>query len=254
MFAVKNISASIVVYNENINELQNTINSFIEYPQTKKLYIIDNSLTNILKEKIKGENIDYVFSGKNIGFGRGHNSILEKITNESDYHLILNPDVVFQPIILDKLIEELKNDNELSMIAPKVIYPNNQRQYTARKYPTFLELFFRFTGVFKKYTDKKEYRNKDLEKPFYPDFIHGNFMLFKTKDLISLHGFDKRYFLYMEDVDICKKIDQSGKKKMYFPKVAITHTFEKGSSKKIKLFFIHILSMIKYFMKWNFKI
>jgi GT2 family glycosyltransferase len=54
----------------------------------------------------------------------------------------------------------------------------------------------------------------------------------------------------MEDVDICRKIDNLGKKKIYYPKEEITHVLKKGSSKSMKLFFRHTLSAIKYFLKW----
>ena len=67
-----------------------------------------------------------------------------------------------------------------------------------------------------------------------------------------MNGFDNRFFMYMEDVDICRRIDQLGKKKLFYPKVEIIHTHRKDSSKSIKLFIIHISSIIKYFMKWGF--
>ena len=253
MVTSKNITASIVAYKEDSKELKNVIHSFLEYPFSKKIYVIDNSPTNSLEEKIKGDAISYFFSPDNLGFAKGHNSILDKINSDSDYHLILNPDVTFQPDIIEKLIKEFQKDHGLSMIAPKVLYTNKKVQYTARKFPTILELFCRFFGIFKNYTNNREYKNQNLQKSFYVDFIQGCFMLFKTKDLIALQGFDERYFLYMEDVDICKKIKQLGKKILYFPDVEITHVFKKGSSKSIRLFFIHISSMIKYFMKWGFK-
>ena len=253
MLIDKNITASIVVYNEDPVELENVINSFLGSPFSNKIYIIDNSPTNWLEEKIIGDNIEYVFSGSNIGFGRGHNSILDTIEQLSNYHLILNPDVFFQSEILEKLINQLEKDTQLSMVAPKVSYPSKELQYTARKFPTIIELLCRFFGVFKHYTDNKEYKNDNLLFSFFPDFVQGSFMLFKTKDLIDLKGFDQRYFMYMEDVDICRRIDLSGKKKLYFPKVEVTHTHRKGSSKNIRLFFIHMSSIIKYFMKWGFK-
>ena len=56
----------------------------------------------------------------------------------------------------------------------------------------------------------------------------------------------------MEDIDICRKIDDIGKKKLYFPKLEIVHILKQGSSKDIKLFFKHTSSAIKYFLKWGF--
>ena len=56
----------------------------------------------------------------------------------------------------------------------------------------------------------------------------------------------------MEDVDICRKIDALGKKKLYFPQEEIVHVLKQGSSKNLKLFFRHTSSAIKYFLKWGF--
>jgi len=76
-------------------------------------------------------------------------------------------------------------------------------------------------------------------------------MLFRTQDFINLKGFDERYFLYMEDADICRRIDIIGKKMLYFPEVEIVHQYQKGSSTNVKLFFYHLNSAIKYFLKWG---
>ena len=166
--------------------------------------------------------------------------------------MILNPDVSFHPEILEKLVLKMESSESLSMIAPRVLNTNNKLLYTARRYPNLFELIFRFLGIFKKFTTTGEYKNQNHKEPFSPDFVQGSFMLFKTEDLLRLNGFDNRFFMYMEDVDICKRIDQLGKKKLFYPKVEIIHTHRKGSSKSIKLFIIHISSIIKYFMKWGF--
>ncbi|MEQ6125088.1 glycosyltransferase family 2 protein [Pseudotenacibaculum sp. MALMAid0570] len=246
-----NITASIVLYKQDQKELLEAIKSFKESNVTGKLFLIDNSPTNQIKNIIKDKSTEYLFNHKNYGFGAGHNQILEKIS-DSQYHLILNPDVSFGPEVIGKLITELSKDEDLSMIAPKVFYQDGRLQYNARRYPSLLGLALRFLKVSNKYTKRKEYRNINLNVPFIPDFIQGSFLLFKTKDLLSLKGFDQRYFLYMEDVDICKKIEKSGKKKMYYPHVHIHHTLKKGSSKNFRLFLIHIKSIFKYFLKWGF--
>ncbi len=220
-------------------------------PLPKKLFLIDNSLTDKLRNQATHSDIEYIFNNKNIGFGAGHNTVIDNIKNYSKYHLILNPDVSFEPSVIPNLIKAMEKDEELAMIAPKVAFPNGAHQYTCRKYPTVLEMISRKMGIFKKYVQEREYRNLDLTKSFYPNFIHGCFHLFKTEDFININGFDERYFLYMEDVDICRKIDAIGKKKMYYPLEEITHILKKGSSKNSKLFIRHFLSSLKYFGKWS---
>jgi len=248
----KHITASIVVYKENLKVLENAIDSFLGSPLSKKLYIIDNSPSNEFKNKIQNDSVEYIYSNKNVGFGKGHNSILHKLTSENKYHLILNPDVRFHPEILEKLMLKMESNESFSMIAPRVLNSNNELLYTARRYPSLFELIFRFLGIFKKFTIRGEYKNQNYKQSFSPDFVQGSFMLFKTEDLLRLEGFDERYFMYMEDVDICRKIDLSGKRKLYFPATEIIHTHRKGSSKEFRLFFIHISSIIKYFIKWGF--
>ncbi|MGJ8743433.1 glycosyltransferase [Polaribacter sp.] len=245
------ITASIVLYNNHIETLKKTVNSFLKTPLKKTLYLIDNSPENTLENYFKDPQIEYIFIGQNIGFGKAHNVILDKITSE--FHLILNPDVEFSSNVIPTLITELKNNAIVSFITPKVTYPNKALQFVCRKHPSFFDLINRKLKISKKKIYENEYRNTDLEKPFYPDFIHGCFMLFKTADFKSIKGFDKRYFLYMEDADICRKIDLINKKKLYFPKVEIIHQHQKGSSKSLKLFLYHTSSAIKYFSKWGLK-
>ena len=244
------VTASIVLYKENIHVLKKTIDSFLSTPIEKKLFLIDNSPTNILEKHFKHINIEYLFVGENIGFGRAHNLILKELT--SSFHLILNRDVEFSSNLIPDLIIQLKNCDDVSFISPKVTYPNSSFQYICRKHPTFLDLLNRKLKFSKKLIQKNEYRSRDLNKTFYPEFIQGCFMLFKTADFKNLNGFDERFFLYMEDADICRRIEESGKKILYFPDIKIIHYHQRGSSKKIKLFFYHFSSAIKYFSKWRF--
>ena len=246
------ITATIVVYEENLTILKDTVECFLQTPLQKRLFLIDNSSTNIIEKEFDHPDIEYIFSGKNLGFGKGHNKVTDSIKNKSKYHLILNPDVTFLPHVVPDLIAEINKYNDIAMIAPKVVFPNGEHQYSCRRYPSVIDLFTRIIRFPKKGIERGEYKDIDLSKPFYPEFIQGCFQLFKTEDFIKIGGFDERYFLYMEDIDICKKIDVLEKKKYYYPNVQIKHELRKGSSKNTRLFFIHLNSSIKYFKKWGF--
>lgn len=247
------ISATIVLYKNNHDIVKQTIDSFLDTTiENKKLYLVDNSPTNALKDKFEHPLIKYHFTGKNIGFGAGHNKVLEKIKNSSDYHLVLNPDVEFDVEVIPNLISAIENDKDVAMIAPKVVFPNGNYQSSCRRYPRAFELFARRLSFPKSIIRKGQYDDLDLSKSFYPDFLQGCFQLFKTEDFVKIGGFDERYFLYMEDVDICRKIEELGKKKLYYPDVQITHVLKKESSKNVRLFFTHLNSSFKYFKKWGF--
>jgi GT2 family glycosyltransferase len=249
------ISGSIVLYNENIDELTNTIACFLSIPLTKKLFLIDNTPTKKFQTIFNQPEIVYIGLGKNIGFGAGHNTILPQISEISNYHLIVNPDVTFSTTTISNLILELEKDTSIAMIAPRVLFPNKEHQYSCRRYPTLLELSarrFQFLSWFnKKVIEHGIYKDKDITKPFYAAYLTGCFQLYNTKDLVAINGFDERYFLYMEDVDICRKIEIYGKKKLYYPKEEIIHVLKKGSQKNSNLFYQHVLSVFQYFMKWK---
>ena len=243
------ITATIVLYHEDQEILKKTIASFLKIPLKKKLFLVDNSATRSFQNFFNDEEIEYFFPGKNIGFGKGHNFVLDKLN--SKYHLLLNPDIEFTATTILILISQLEKEHDVAFATPKVMYPNLAKQYVCRKHPTFFDLINRRIKLVPKAILKNEYRNQDLTKPFYPDFIHGCFMLFKTTDFKDLKGFDARYFLYLEDADLCREIDILGKKKLYFPEVAIVHHYQKGSAKNLKLFWFHTFSAIKYFLKWG---
>lgn len=250
------ITGSIVLFDEKLSDLHNTIECFLNIPFEKQLFLIDNTPSKFFEYVFTDKNIEYIPVEENIGFGSAHNRIINQIENFSKFHLILNPDVSFEKEVISSLINELKKDDQIAMVAPKVLFLNGLHQYSCRRYPNALELVVRrfplLRVIFKKIVHKGEYRDKDLAKPFFADYLTGCFQLYKTQDFISLNGFDERYFLYMEDVDICKKIDSINKKKLYYPNQEIVHILKRGSLKDTNLFFRHLSSAIKYFLKWGF--
>jgi GT2 family glycosyltransferase len=250
------VTASVVLYNENLEELRKTVNCFLSVPLEKRLFLIDNTADKKFQNTFKQVDIVYIAVGKNIGFGSGHNIILNRIKGFSKFHLVLNPDVLFHSNTLLSLIRTLEGLKEAAMIAPKVRFPNGAHQFTCRRYPLVTELLARrfpfFKILFKATVLNGVYSDRNLTKPFFVEYITGCFQLYKTEDFVQLRGFDERYFLYMEDVDICKKMDVLGMKKIYYPQEEIVHVLKQGSSKSIKLLIRHISSIIKYFLKWGF--
>ncbi len=214
------------------------------------MFIVDNSSTRNFNIE-NSEEVEYIKNEENIGFGRAHNQILKLIEGKSDFHLVLNPDVEFDGRIFEKLFFALEGNEKIAMISPKVVNYDGSLQFTCRKNPTIKEMISRRLGINKEYVEEREYRNIDLNKSFAPEFIHGCFMLFKMQDFMDLGGFDNRYFLYLEDADLCREVRRHNKEVLYFPEVEIKHLHRKGSSKRLKLLFYHIASAYKYFRKWK---
>ena len=117
---MQDLSASIVTYKNSASMLAQTVHSFLKGTTDSKLFILDNSPTDDLKYLAYNSRIQYIFNNKNVGFGAGHNIILNKILNESKYHIVLNPDVYFDENVISKLLTTTKNSIKKAWNIPKI--------------------------------------------------------------------------------------------------------------------------------------
>ena len=240
---MKNISASIVIYNEKEESLRKVVESFLSISYKKELIVVDNSPNDLMKffcDQYK--EVTYVFLNKNVGFGKGHNIAFQHLKEKSNLHLILNPDIFFDCNEIMSFLAWLLSSPNISLAIPKVLFPDGKIQNVVRNIPTVSSLIKR---KFKKNHDVIDIEdNSVVEIPF----AHGCFMAFKTEVFEKINGFDERFFMYMEDVDIWMRAKKYGKTvintnyKMY-------HEYRKGSSKSFKLLWLHLLSAYKFFMK-----
>ena len=100
------LTASIVLFRNNIAELKSVIESFLDTSLSVKLYLIDNSPEPILENLAIDSRVEYFYLNANRGFGAGHNVVLKRLHLLGEYHLILNPDVILEKGTLEKLCEK----------------------------------------------------------------------------------------------------------------------------------------------------
>ena len=253
-------TASIVTYNTPTTDLEKIIKCFQKIKLNFKLWISDNSETDALRsffEKINDDRIEYIFNNANKGFGEGHNRIIKKVAGDpklSEFHLAINADIYFKENTIEKIVEYMKEHEEIGQIGPKITDLEGNFSYTCRLFPTPMNLIFRRFLPFKKIVDKMDYdyemRWANFEKIMEVPILSGCFIFSRTAMLKEIGGFDKRYFMYMEDYDLCRQIGQKYKV-IYYPEVEIFHEHGKASYKSRKLMMFHIKSAIKYFNKWG---
>ncbi|MAU71110.1 MAG: glycosyl transferase family 2 [Pseudozobellia sp.] len=253
------LTAAIVLYHNDPVVLMEAVDSFLATPMRKILYLIDNSNTNSLESYFQGrDEVVYIHTGKNVGFGAGHNHILKDIASKSDYHLILNPDAYFDKEVIPLLVKQLKSDSQIGIIAPKILYADGTFQHSIRRFPRVYDFLLRrvkFLGkLFKNAFDKINYLNGPIDRPLDVEAVSGCFQLFRTSVFLGVKGFDTRYFMYMEDLDICREVHKMGYKVLYYPDISVFHRSEYASKKSMKLFRIHLQSIFRYFVKWGIKV
>ena len=239
------ISASIVIYNESKETLLKIIKSFMALKYPKELVIVDNSPSKTLESFCQGfDGVKYIFSGENLGFGTGHNLAFKNLNESSDIHMIINPDTYFEAEEIERFLATVYTSEDISLATPLVCNEDGSTQNTVRELPSPLGLIKRKLNL--EQGEIKVTINSLQEIPF----AHGCFMIFKTDVFQKLGGFDERFFMYMEDVDIFIRAKQYGKT-VIDTHYKIYHEYRKGSSKNMKLFVWHTVSAIKFFWKYK---
>lgn len=252
----KRITGAIVLYNNKREILLDSINSFLESEEVGKLYLIDNSKENSLKNIIIDERVEYHHNPSNPGFGAAHNIAIKKAQKiGSDYHVVLNPDVYFDGSIIKDLEKYMINNIDVGNVMPKVLYPDNSIQYLCKLLPTPYDWIGRRFNPFKKIVEKRndtfELRFTNYNKIMEVPYLSGCFMFLRLSAIDKVGAFDEGIFMYGEETDLCRRLIDGGFKTVFYPKVSIYHHFEKGSHKSWRLTKIGIQSAIYYFNKWG---
>lgn len=248
------LTASIVVYHHSLQEIQKVVGCVLTSP-VDKLYIIDNSSDNRLSELAKiSDRIIYIHTGKNLGFGRGHNIAIREIINcRGKYHIVINPDIYFAEGVIEELTDYMDHHKNVGLIMPKVLYPDGEVQYLCKLLPNPWNLMIRRL-IPEKWVNRKSYRYElrfaDYNRIMSVPSLSGCFMFLRVDILKQVEGFDERYFMYLEDLDLCRRIGRIAET-IYYPLVHIYHVYEKGSYKNRKLLGYHVQSAIKYFNRWG---
>lgn len=251
-----NISASIVIYKNNLDLLEGAINSFLSATDNSILYLIDNSPTDECRDLFIHERIRYVFNNKNIGFGAGHNIALRQAMNSnSEYHIILNPDVYFERSVVEKLRAFMDENRNAGMVMPKILYPDGRLQPVCKLLPSpftlFSRRFLQFNpSLLNKLNHWYEMHFAGYDKVMDVPFLSGCFMFLRMESLKAVGLFDERIFLYTEDTDLSRRIHKCYRT-VFYPDASIYHYNEKGSYKNFVILLYHIASAITYFNKWG---
>lgn len=106
------------------------------------LFLVDNSESDNLKLFAEGEErISYIYNNKNLGYGSAHNIAIKRaFIKNSDYHIILNPDIEFRPEIISIILNFMEAHKDVGQLLPKVVYSTGKIQYLCKMLPTPLDL------------------------------------------------------------------------------------------------------------------
>ncbi|EEG10435.1 glycosyl transferase, family 2 [Pseudogulbenkiania ferrooxidans 2002] len=215
------------------------------------LFVIDNSPTTELQGLCEEFNASYFHNPQNPGFGASHNLAVFELT-EPNIHLIINPDITFDGNTISQLVGFMNDHPEVACLVPKVVYPDGSLQRLCKLLPSPINLFSRrFASALAERLDEDyELRWFGYDQIVDIPYVSGCFMAVRTEVFRKIGGFDQRFFMYLEDTDLSRRLAQHGRV-VFYPDAVVKHTFAKQSYKNRRLLFAHIKSAIQYFNKWG---
>ena len=244
-----------MLYHNSEEQVKSLIECLARSEINMLVFFIDNSRD----KKLEGictsaPGCKYIKTDENLGYGRAHNIATQSCVSISKWHLILNPDIRFDAGCLRKLMAHIGQNPKLGMIVPRVLYEDGSMQYLCKLLPTpwnvFSRRFIPFQWLVERGNYLYEMRFSDYLTPMMIPCASGCFMFCRSEALAKIGGFDERFFMYAEDVDLSRRM-HCQYTVQYFPEVSIFHGYNKESYRNYRLLKYHVVSLIRYFNKWG---
>lgn len=245
------IAASVVLYHHSPEAVAPTLTSLLASPLLTRLTLVDNGGCAWARQH-PDPRVVYLDAGGNVGYGAGHNQAIRHSAAEVDYYAVVNPDIEFEPGTLEKLAA-FAQQHKAGLVMPDVHFPDGRRQQLCKLLPTPFNLFARrfLPKAWAECLDLRyELHEADYRQPFFVPYLSGCFMLCDAKLLLDIGGFDERFFMYLEDTDLTRRIAECAPT-LYCPEAQVVHAFNRQSYRDSRLLKIHLQSAVSYFNKWG---
>ena len=177
------------------------------------------------------------------GFAANHNAAFARTS--ANVFCVVNPDIRLVQNPFPALLRSL-HESHTGIAAPLVVSPDGNIEDSARRLPTP----WRIVQKILRRTHGPDYAICD--KTIQPDWVAGMFMVFPSALFRKLHGFDERFFLYYEDVDICCRARMAGFQVALDPRVRVIHAARRESHRNLRYLFWHLRSMARFFTSATF--
>ncbi len=179
------------------------------------------------------------------GYGENHNNAFSH--SSGCRFVVINPDIRIKNDIFKYLDSYINQD--IFVCAPLVLNASGLVEDSVRNYPSLLRIFKRVVLG----NQRPDYTIPDDKSPISVDWAAGMFLFFNSNNFKDLNGFDTSYFMYLEDVDICQRLNLSGGRVLWVPSISILHSAQRDSRKRIKYLYWHLRSMIRYLYRGFFE-
>lgn len=254
------LTISLVSLNQ-CDDLRRLLPSLMPAAQSTQaeILLVDNMSTDGTGAFVRYNfpDISITYNPNKAGYGENHNVNLQKARGR--YFVIMNSDMTVQNEVFVRLKDYMDRHSDVGIVSPKVLNEDGSIQGLNKRYPTFIDLFLRrfvpnrLQYFFQRRLDCYEMRDVGYNHIYDVPFLSGAFMFCRTDLLKSIGGFDPGYFLYFEDVDLCRKIQQTHRT-VYYPDVSVTHFWGRSAHKNLTYTYHFIKSAYRYFNRWGYRL
>src|SRR3989338_7100501 len=227
-----------------------------------EIIVVDNYSIRIHDRDLEpfGE-IKFVMNGRNMGYGAANNQGIGQ--SQGKYIVIMNPDTSASKDIFIKLFDFMENNPRVGVAGPKQFNLDQTVQETCFRWPGLLTPLYRRTplgkiGFAKRNLDRFLYKDYNKDKIGEVDWLLGSFLFCRAEALRQVGAFAERFFIYFEDIDLCRRFWGGGWQVIYNPDAVITHNHARQSARTpwYKFFksiaaWHHLASWVKYLWKWR---
>lgn len=226
----------IVTWNNN-NTIIECLDSIYRFCNNFNVIVVDNKSSDNTVELINKKeylNCKVLALNKNVGFAEGNNIGLENVN--TPYICYLNPDTILLEDIVKPSIEILENKSEIGLVGCKLLNVDKTLQASTFNFTTEKQVYFEAFRIGKflpNFISEKYFPNDSKSKKSkIVDWIIGAEMILSAEDARKINGFSTEYYMYVEDMDLCKKVERVLNKKTYY--LASTSLIHIGGASEIK--------------------
>jgi len=216
-----------------------------------EIILFDNNSTDATLRIVESTFPDVKISSsiKNIGFASACNKAANLAVGK--YLLFANPDMVIDKGALGILLKAINSLPEAGAVTARMRFPDGRFQPTCRQFPNYRNIMFSRGSILKKgESSTGQYTLDDSEKTVEVPAASATCLLMDKDFFQKIGGFDKRFFMFMEDTDLCQSISQAGKKVYFVPDAGAEHYWGEGATaSEIRRKWYHHISVWKYFLK-----
>lgn len=192
------------------------------------IVVVDNGSTDGSLRALPAEaGAQVVHAGVNLGYGGGMNRAVAAMAGHDGPVLVCNPDIVVHPGAIKVLSAALDADPSIGIIGPRISNTDGSLYPSARSFPAMGDAIgHAFLGVIaprNPWSRRYKMLDWDHQTARAVDWVSGAFCLVRREAWRELNGFDESFFMYMEDVDICRRAGRAGWRVVYEPAAEVTH-------------------------------